>query len=192
MIAHKSGVPQFLPFSVGTQDGKEIPATWFKYGDSQLLMSTFNRDPAFIFLPLDWAKAALEAAECINETQEAQIVNGPAARHSETHRKVLAQMYSKAMTFPLNASEIPLHLECSKVLVNSRVPGQDTTRILAEAKQLHIKNPKPTKVVIDITPQFVQDLLDSYTSIGGTALLRTRAAAGSGLVVRPTILREDL
>ena len=78
-----------------TQDGKEIPAIWFKNGDPQLLISSFNRDPSFIFLPLDWTKATLEAAECIYQTQEAQIVNGSAARHSETHRKVLAQMYSK-------------------------------------------------------------------------------------------------
>ena len=134
----------------------------------------------------------MEAAECICQAQEGPILPEPTAQNSADHRSILAQMYSKAMTKPLTQSDISLHLDCDKLLVASRVPTQDTTRVLVEARQVHLKNPKPTKIVLDLSPSFIQDLIDAYTSTGGTALLRGHATCGSGMVIRPTILRDDL
>ena len=191
-LLDQSGVPQFAPFTIATKDGKELESVWFRNMESELMLSSFNTKPSFLYLPNDYCRMLADSAESICQLQAQSFRPSDYAQYNEKIKAVFASTYSTAMTSVLRPSDISLHLKCEKVLIGSKIPSKESFRIFLDAQHLHTKSQKESKVVLDITPEFMQDLVNSYTSLGGTFLLRGGFQCGNGHVIHHQILREDL
>ena len=187
-------IPSFIPFVSAMLDGNETASVWFRGGSEDLLISAFNKERTILFLSESEAKTMFHIALGIIQQHLEPVTFSTVNTRHEEHKRLLAVAYTDAIAEGVRKTDISSHLELSNVLIGSRVPGKKGLRAFVTARRLHTKKQEYTKVVLDITPDFIQDLVDCYVSIGGTVIINktARSQSAPALVVRPFIASADL
>ena len=194
LFENQNEIPIFAPFVTSLIDGTECGSVWFAGGSEDLLISAFNKERKFLFLNEREARVMFNIALGILQHQQ-QVLNfsGPNMHH-DSHKHLLAVTYREAFTDSLRKVDIASHLELQDVLIASQVPDSKNMRVIVNARRLHTKNQDHTKLVLEISQEFVQSLVDSFVATGGTFVLNrtARFQSNPSVVVRPAIASKDL
>ena len=194
LFMQTDGLPTFLPFVTSLLNGKETASVWFARQSPNSLIPAFRQDRDFLFLDEGEAKVMFNIALGIVEHHSTPVdLMQPNFFHSR-HRALLADTYKDAFKDPLRKTDIYGHLALSDVFIASNVPENNSFRIVVGGKKLHTKTREETKVVLDLTPDCIQQILDSFLAIGGTLIVNkaARCQVASAIVVRPYIASVDL
>ena len=175
-------------------NGKETASVWFARRNPNLLIPSFRRDRAFLFLDDGEAKSLFNIALSIVQHHSQHVDFMKPNLFHDRHKALLADTYRDAFKDHLRKADISAHLALSEVFIASNVPENKSFRVVVGGKKLHTKMREETKVVLDLTQDCIQQIVDSFLATGGTLLVNkaARCQCASALVVRPYIVSADL
>ena len=183
-----------LPFKSYFSGGKERGTVLLAAGDDTLRYTNRSEPPAV--LTFTRSEAAFLAANAHNVLVEQYYTASPYS-HEPTATEdfhSMCETYNAFLTDGLPEDRVWGHIRMEKVLITSSLPEQGFFRVLAPAKDMTTPNRETAYVIMDLTENFLQHLLDAYLNCGGKLLYGEgrRGQNAADLVISPDILKTDM